>query len=212
VAGGGISWRRRCLAAAPWGGSRAGGRGSGRRAGEEGHRAWEEGRRRLLDLVEEEVSWGGGVGRALGAAHQRWEGRDLRRGPPPTGWEGRQRARRDPGGGRGWRERRGRCRGVAGRRGLCGGGVRVSGLYTMNGSPPPHRGILRTAEIEEGGGGAAGGAGRGRDRIGALCRALTARHTTNNIRCRAFFNSAHDKQLFQQFYKIHKNYQISLKK
>jgi hypothetical protein len=122
VADGGISWRRRCLAAAPWGGSCAGGRGSGRRAGEEGHRAWEEGRRRLLDLVEEEVSWGGGVGRALGAAHQRWEGRDLRRGPPPTGWEGRQRARRDPGGGRGWRERRGRCRGVAGRRGLCGGG------------------------------------------------------------------------------------------
>jgi hypothetical protein len=76
----------------------------------------------------------------------------------------------------------------------------------------PRRGMSRTAEIEARGGGAAGGAGRGCDRLGALCRKLTARHTTNNIRCRAFFNSAHDKQFFQQFYKIHKNYQISLKK
>jgi hypothetical protein len=48
--------------------------------------------------------------------------------------------------------------------------------------------------------------------VGGLCRALTHRCTTNNFLCHGFFDRAHNKQFFQQFYKIHKKYQINLKK
>jgi hypothetical protein len=43
-----------------------------------------------------------------------------------------------------------------------------------------------------------------------FCRASEQRRTTNtSLPC--VFNGANNKQFFQQFYKIHKNYQINLK-
>jgi hypothetical protein len=96
----------------------------------------------------------------------------------------------------------------------------------MHGAVP---GIVRTKQsraARSGGGGGGGGppgggarraAGAGPQR-GWLCRALTSRRRqrlffavrfSKDARqiplCHAFFNSTHDKQRFQQFYKIHKN-------
>jgi hypothetical protein len=58
--------------------------------------------------------------------------------------------------------------------------------------------------------GAAGGAAAAWEAF--ICRALTSRRTTNAILCRVSEQRRMTNNFFQIFYKIHKIYQINLKK